>query len=80
MNPVLKDLAAKASLGGAKFDDVVYYVGTEETFSKFAEAVVRECAGLLEKEAESSHDEGTDSYNLLLRESKCMKRYFGVEE
>jgi hypothetical protein len=47
---------------------------------KFAELIVKECTGLLEKEAESSHDEGTDTYNLLLNESKWMKRYFGVEE
>ena len=47
---------------------------------KFAELIVAECAGLLEKEAESSHDEGTDTYNILLKESNWMKRHFGVEE
>jgi len=47
--------------------------------SKFAELIVLECAGLLKKEAESGHDKGTDTYNLLLRESNWMKRYFGVE-
>ena len=45
----------------------------------FAELIVSECAGLLEKEAESSHDEGTDTYNILLKESNWMKRHFGVE-
>ena len=47
---------------------------------KFAELIVRECADLLKKEAESSHDEGTETYNLLLKESKWMKKHFGVEE
>ena len=55
------------------------YIPSEFT-KKFAELIVRECAGLLEKEAESSHDEGTDTYNILLKESNWMKRYFGVEE
>ncbi|CAB5220810.1 hypothetical protein UFOVP240_39 [uncultured Caudovirales phage] len=53
---------------------------SDEFCIKFAELIVRECAGLLEKEAESSHDEGTDTYNILLKESNWMKRYFGVEE
>ena len=52
----------------------------DEFVEKFAELIVRECAGLLEKEAESSHDEGTDTYNILLKESNWMKRHFGVEE
>ena len=52
----------------------------EESIEYFAELIVRECAGLLEKEAESSHDEGTDTYNILLKESNWMKRHFGVEE
>ena len=47
---------------------------------KFAELIIRECAGLLQKEAESSHDEGSPSYNVLLQESNWMKRHFGVEE
>ena len=51
-----------------------------EFMKKFAELIVKECAGLLEKEAESSHDEGTDTYNILLKESNWMKRHFGVEE
>ena len=76
MNERIDQLLVKA---GAVFgaEGVVY-----DTFDpkKFAELIVRECAGLLEKEAESSHDEGTDTYNILLKESNWMKRYFGVEE
>lgn len=46
---------------------------------KFAELIVKECAGLLRKEAESNYDEGTDSFNALMREAAWMKEYFGVE-
>ena len=48
--------------------------------NRFAELIVRKCADLLKKEAESSHDEGTETYNLLLKESKWMKKHFGVGE
>lgn len=48
------------------------------TLQKFAELIVRECAGLLDKEAESNHDKNTPTYNLLRQESKWMKTYFGV--
>ena len=70
--PMLEKFAAQS---------LVEYDG-ELIFSKekFAELIVKECAGLLEKEAESSHDEGTDTYNILLKESNWMKRHFGVEE
>ena len=54
-------------------------VDIEAEAERFAELIVRECAGLLLKEAESSHDEGSPSYNVLLQESNWMKRYFGVE-
>ena len=57
-----------------------YYDAQEGQIEKFAELIVRECADLLKKEAESSHDEGTETYNLLLKESKWMKKHFGVEE
>ena len=55
-------------------------IQSERGLNKFAELIVRECADLLKKEAESSHDEGTETYNLLLKESKWMKKHFGVEE
>ena len=47
---------------------------------KFAELIVRECAGLLEKEAESNYDEATEPYNLLLKESEWMKQHFGIKD
>lgn len=47
---------------------------------KFAHLIVQECANLLVKEAKSSHDEGSETYDTLIRESNWMKRYFGVTE
>ena len=70
MNERIKELAKQAG----------FLNKDEESIEYFAELIVRECAGLLEKEAESSHDEGTDTYNILLKESNWMKRHFGVEE
>jgi hypothetical protein len=46
MNDRIKQLAQQARLGGANFDPETYYVGTEETFCKFAELIVQECADL----------------------------------
>ena len=74
MNERIKQLANEAGL-------LVHNPnGVPTKLEKFAELIVQECAGLLEKEAESSHDEGTDTYNILLKESNWMKRHFGVEE
>ena len=44
MNAKIRKLAVDAKLGGAQFEEGVrYYVGTEDTFNKFAELIVREC-------------------------------------
>jgi len=44
MNKRIRELALKAKLGGAEFDNGIrYYVGTAESFEKFAELIVREC-------------------------------------
>ena len=79
MNERIKELAKQATI--RKFDgtgtDMGKLVLDEQ---KFAELIVRECAGLLEKEAESNYDEGTDVYDKLILESKWIKEYFGVEE
>ena len=73
MNGRIRELARQATGAGT-----LYML--EDEYLKFAKLIVQECAGLLEREAESNHDEGTDSYRLLLKESKWIKRYFGVEE
>ena len=57
------------------------HIGWDEIFNqKFAHLIVQECANLLVKEAKSSHDEGSETYDTLIRESNWMKRYFGVTE
>lgn len=79
MNERVKELMEQAGykpLPGFDFANSLQ----EDFMEKFAELIVRECSGLLEKEAESSHDEGTDTYNILLKESNWIKRHFGVEE
>jgi len=48
MNERIRELALKAKLGGAEFDNGIrYYVGTAESFEKFAELIVAECADLV---------------------------------
>jgi hypothetical protein len=77
VNERLLELAQQAGLKKDHGSDREYLGDFD--WREFAELIVKECAGLLEKEAESSHDEGTDTYNLLLNESKWIKRYFGVK-
>lgn len=51
MNEIIRKIASEAKLGGAQFEEGVrYYVGTEDTFNKFAELIVQECAQKLEKD------------------------------
>ena len=78
MNERIRELALKAKLGGAEFDNGIrYYVGTAESFEKFAELIVQECA-------ESLWTEECYTSDLALKEfeknSKKIKLHFGVEE
>lgn len=78
MNERIKELAEQAH------EEVIRktpsFLVTKEMYEeKFAELIVQECANLLVKEAKSSHDEGSETYDTLIRESNWMKRYFGVE-
>lgn len=82
MNERIKELVKQAGffvLSNGK----IYIPTTSEEITdcqiKFAELIVQECANLLVKEAKSSHDEGSETYDTLIRESNWMKRYFGVE-
>ena len=80
MNERIKELA---ELARQHAESKIYLVGwnyNEQYNQKFAELIVNECAELLKKEAESSHDEGTESYNALIRESQWIKRYFGIDQ
>ena len=83
MNERIKELTFKA---GAKLyseppmRQVTGVSMSFESVEKFAHLIVQECANLLVKEAKSSHDEGSETYDTLIRESNWMKRYFGVTE
>jgi len=45
----IKELATKAKLGQANFDDGIgYYVATEETLEKFTLLIIEECLGVVE--------------------------------
>lgn len=47
MNERIKEIAKQAQLGAADFgNDQQYYVGTQESFVKFAELIVIECANV----------------------------------
>lgn len=76
MNEIVLELAKQAGLKKKHGSDREY-IGDFD-WREFAELIVRECAGLLDKEAESNHDKNTPTYNLLRQESKWMKTYFGV--
>ena len=87
MNKRIKELAVQARLGGANFepgvvhDDGVaytaatYYVGTEETFSRFAELIVRECAEMVRIQNEQFM-ENESHYGVV---STDVLKHFGIE-
>ena len=79
MNERIKELAEQAYKEVIK--NTPSFLVTKESYEqKFAHLIVQECANLLVKEAKSSHDEGSETYDTLIRESNWMKRYFGVTE
>jgi hypothetical protein len=68
MNERIKLLAVQAQVGSAEFDNGInYFVSTEETFNKFAELIVRECAEI------------ADTAEPFLS-SDLIKQHFGVTE
>ena len=72
MNERIKELAVESKLGSAEFGNgVQYYVATQETFEKFAELIVRECASLFPL---TFTDEQYQR-----RIDKTIKKHFGVE-
>jgi len=70
MNDKFKMLALQATLGTADFDAGSYYVATPDKMQKFAELIVRECAG----KVEYILAEGGKTQGDLIRE------HFGVEQ
>jgi hypothetical protein len=83
MNERIQELAEQAGLyvdlDGTPWPRAMSAEESEAAYEKFAELIVQECAGLLEKDAESNYDEGTDVYDKLILESKWIKQHFGVE-
>ena len=60
-------------MGTADFDAGSYYVATPDRMQRFAELIVRECAGLLDGEWEKEILCGSDAAGIL-------KQHFGVEQ
>ena len=84
MNEKIKLLAEQAGMGYGNLStgngDNWIVAGKPEELEKFAELIVRECLGIINKE----HDEGIDrhgDYQLALYEAyREIKEHFGVEE
>ena len=55
-------------------------VGNWTDTEKLVNLVVKECAGLLLREALGNHDKGSETYNLLIQEANWMADYFGVKQ
>jgi hypothetical protein len=71
MNERIRQLARQAQVGSAEFGNgISYFVSTEETFNKFAELIVAECAGLVDHVI---MEDGT-------RRSDFILKHFGVEK
>ena len=79
MNERIRELALKAKLGGAEFDNGIrYYVGTAESFERFAELIVRECADICNKIYFDRYPDAEDFERS--EEGDAIKQHFGVEE
>jgi len=79
MNERIRELARKAQVGSAEFGNGInYFVSTEETFNKFAELIVRECAEIcLEMSAKCA---GLPGDGALAKDcAYWIKKDFGVE-
>ena len=69
MNELIKELALKAKIGSAEFDNGIrYYVSTEKSFERFAELIVWECAMVASTE---TSDDGV---------GEVIKEHFGIKE
>ena len=76
MNKRIKEIAIQSKLGSAEFGNgIQYYVATQETFEKFAELIVRECAQVCRDQS--------NVYALKADRDNCaiaIEEHFGVEE
>ena len=73
MSERTKNLAMKYA---HKMGNSVLY--NAEYLEEFAELIVLGCTEILEKEAVSSHNQGSCAYNLLMEEAMCMRLHFGI--
>jgi hypothetical protein len=76
MNERIRQLARQAQVGSAEFGNgISYFVSTEETFNKFAELIVRECAKFLDEN--SGYDDANNAWH---PEPEELLEHFGVSE
>lgn len=80
MNERLRALAAQAKLNGVEFEDLRFYVGTEETFSEFAKLIVQDVMNLFGDERISLHylEQPCCEDSVYLLQSK-IQEHFGIE-
>jgi hypothetical protein len=77
MNERIRELACRAQVGSAEFDNGInYFVSTEETFKRFAQLIIQECANIADEEKPGYLGCGyiTKTKGMLIKE------HFGVEE
>jgi hypothetical protein len=74
MNERIKELMEQAGL----YDFVIESMGINEEMQKFAELIVRECAGIVDNKIEVSRY--VHEAELLRECSTTIKLHFGVEE
>jgi hypothetical protein len=78
MNQKIRELAVQSKLGNAEFGNgVQYYVATQETFEKFAELIVKECAEMGDNFDGQPVGNAVREY---LTAGDAIREYFGVEE
>ena len=79
MNERIKELAVESKLGSAEFGNgVQYYVATQETFEKFAELIVKECAEQSMSIGRYNTPSGITP-DLAIAIAVGLKKHFGVE-
>ena len=82
MNKKIKELALDAGIGFTLWDDsgreMIDNYTPEEYLEKFAELIVRECAGIVDNKIEVSRY--VHEAELLRECSTTIKQHFGVEE
>lgn len=77
MNEKFKLLALEAQMGTADFDNGSYYVATPDRMQRFAELIVRECAGLFPNVYVEIE---TDYGHTPVIAADYIKKHFGVEQ